>query len=165
MANPLSPANGNGQSLDYLIGDDGTARLHRGAGSYAPSGAANTSADTTVHLGVGTPLAASSTGGATALTATLGAASGKMTYITGFAVTGAGATAASVILVTVTGTTATLNYYMVIPAGAVASGASLSITFPIPVPASAVNTAVVVNVPSFGSGNTSAAVAAVGFRL
>jgi hypothetical protein len=50
MANPASPQNGTAQSLDYLIGDNGTAYLKRGAGDYTPSGAVNHSADTTVQL-------------------------------------------------------------------------------------------------------------------
>ena len=50
MANPLSPANGQGQSLDYLITDAGVAKLRRGVGGYAPVGAADGSADTSVQI-------------------------------------------------------------------------------------------------------------------
>ena len=204
MANPLSPQNGEGQSLDYLITDAGVAKLKRGKGAYAPTGSVDGSADMTVQGagaagaavagdpvliggsdgtdartiitdtvgrivlagGAGTDTTDSSTGAASALTATLAAATGKTTYITGFEVTGGGATAASVVLVTVTGTiTGTLNYYLAIPAGAAVGTVPLIVAFARPIPGSAVNTAVVVNVPSFGAGNTQAAVAAHGYQL
>lgn len=50
MANPLSPQNGEGQSLDYLITDAGVAKLKRGVGGYSPTGAADGSADTAVQI-------------------------------------------------------------------------------------------------------------------
>ena len=84
----------------------------------------------------------------------------------GFIITGAGATAASVVTVTVTGTiTGTLSFALVIPAGATTSITPLIVEFSRPIPASAANTAIVVNVPSFGAGNTNAAVVAHGFQL
>lgn len=114
---------------------------------------------------VTTPLLASSTGAASALTATLTAPADRRAYISGFVVTGAGATAGSVINVTVTGLGTTLNFYLVIPAGAGVSINPLSIEFPVPIPASAIATNIVVNVPSFGTGNTNAAVAAFGYAI
>ena len=112
-----------------------------------------------------TPVTASNTGAAVAITASLPAVSGKFTYITGFQVTGAGATAASVVTVTVTGTVnGTMSYNVVAPAGVTTSITQLVVSFPVPVPSSAVNTAVVVNVPSLGAGNTNSAVAAQGFQ-
>jgi hypothetical protein len=108
---------------------------------------------------------ASATGAAGAITATLAGVAAKTTYITGFQVTGAGATGASVITVTVTGTiSGTLSFNIAIPAGAAVGVTPLIVSFPVPVPASAVNTAIVVNVPSFGAGNTNSAVAAQGFQ-
>lgn len=99
---------------------------------------------------------------ATATTATLTSAAGRTVYIDGFAVTGAGATAASIIAVTVTGTVGgTLTYNLAIPAGAT-TAVSLIVNFPYPVAASSTNTNIVVNVPSFGAGNTNAAVVAHG---
>lgn len=112
-----------------------------------------------------TPITASATGAASAANATLAGAAGKTTYITGFQVTGGGATGASVIAVTVTGTiSGTLNYRIVVPAGATASITPLIVTFPAPIPASGTNTAIVVNVPSFGAGNTDAATSVQGFQ-
>lgn len=56
MANPLSPTNGQGETLDYVIGDDGLARLKRSVGSRTPTGAASPSGNTAVvtHLAGGT---------------------------------------------------------------------------------------------------------------
>lgn len=105
---------------------------------------------------------------ATATTATLTGVAGKFTYITGFFVTGAGATAASNILITVTGLLGgTQTYVLPIPvlAGTGLNGLPLLVTFSDPLQSSAVNTSIVVNVPSFGAGNVNAAVVAVGFTL
>ncbi len=116
--------------------------------------------------GGGTDITASATGAAAAISATLAAAASKTTYISGFAVTGAGATGASVITITVTGTiSGTLNYKLAVPAGATSGVTPLIVEFARPIPASALNTAIVVNVPSFGAGNTDAAVVAHGFQL
>ena len=96
---------------------------------------------------------------------TLPAAAGKTTYMTGFSVTGGGATAASNIAVTITGTVSNqLNYVIVVPAGATTSITPLIVTFNPPVPASAPNTGIVLTVPSFGAGNTAAAAEIHGFQ-
>lgn len=112
-----------------------------------------------------TPVNASSGNVANAATtATLAGAAGVFTWLTGFEVTGAGATAASVILVTVTGAQGgTLTYVLVVPAGATTSITPLVVEPPAPIRSSAVNTNVVVNVPAFGAGNTNAAVTAHGY--
>lgn len=243
MANPVSPPNGNTnpQSLDYLLPDAGgnaagtggnAGYIKRGKGSYAPTGAADKTANAVVETHadgdtfsadpievvvagvsgtvtkalsvdssgrpvvagagtagtpaggvltvqgaasgtalpvsvapVGTDVTASVTGAASAITATLPAAAGKTTYITGFEVTGGGATAASVVAVTVTGTvTGTLSYRIAVPAGATAGITPLVVEFTRPIPASAANTAITVNVPSLGAGNTDAAAAAHGYQ-
>lgn len=120
----------------------------------------------TGELPPGTSITASSTGGAQANNCTLAGVSGKTTYITGFEVTGAGATSASNIAITVTGTiSGTMNYTYTVPSGATTGGPILTIILPTPVAASAQNTAIVVNVPSFGTGNTAASVTAHGFQL
>jgi len=103
--------------------------------------------------------------------ATLPAAAGKLTSIEGFDITGSGATAASIVIVTVTGLLAgTLSFDVVVPAG-VTTGIGgtgnpgvIPIRFPTPLPASALNTPIVVTVPSFGSGNTNACVTAYGIQ-
>jgi len=106
----------------------------------------------------GTDVTGSATGAASALAPALPAVSGKTNYVTGFEVTGAGATAASVIAVTLTGTiTGTLNYRIAIPAGATVGIVPLIVVFARPIPASAANTAITLNVASFGAGSTDAA--------
>ena len=110
------------------------------------------------------PTTGSATGAASAITASIPATPSRFSYLTGFEVTGAGATGASVITVTVTGTvTGTLNYKMAIPAGVTTAVPPLIVEFPVAIPANAVNTAITVNVPSFGAGNTDAAVTVHGF--
>jgi hypothetical protein len=98
--------------------------------------------------------------------AALGTASGKLTYLTGFTVTGAGATAASVIAVTVAGLLGGSRIYdVVVPAGVTTTIQPLNVQFTYPLPASAVNTAITVTAAAFGSGNTNAAAVAQGFYV
>lgn len=110
------------------------------------------------------PISASSGNvAAAAATATLTSAAGRMVYISGFAVTGAGATGASVIAVTVTGVIGgTMTFNLVIPAGVTTSIVPLIVTFDNPIAATAYGTNIVVSAPSFGAGNTNAATVAFG---
>jgi len=101
---------------------------------------------------------------ASAGTATLAAAVGKTTYLSGLCVTGLGATAAAVVDVTVTGPAATLHFPFAVPAGATLTAVPLYLDVDPPIPGAAPNTAVVVNVPSFGVGNTSARGSAYGYQ-
>lgn len=99
-------------------------------------------------------------------TATLAAHATKSTYITGFEITGGGATAASVIGPTVTGVvTGTLTYTLGVVAGATLGNAPLIVTFCPAIPSSAVNTAIAVVVPSLGAGSTRSTVVAHGYQL
>jgi hypothetical protein len=107
----------------------------------------------------------SSANAAAANNQTLAGVTGKRTYLRGFTITGAGATAGSTITITVTGLTNTLTFKIVIPAGAAAAITKFDFYPPEPIPALADNTSIVVNVPSFGAGNTDAAVVALGFRV
>lgn len=98
--------------------------------------------------------------------ATLGAASSKLTYITGFTVTAGGATAAALVNGTITGLiggTRTFTYGA--PAGVAVLATPLTVNFNPPIPANATNVAIVVTVPALGSGNTNAAVSAQGYRV
>lgn len=101
------------------------------------------------------------------VTATIAAVAGKTAYITGFDVSGGGATAASIIAVTVTGLLGgTVTFHLAVLAGATGPGLSpnpLSIRFPDPLPASAQNQAIAVVVPAFGAGNTLSSVTAYGY--
>jgi hypothetical protein len=103
---------------------------------------------------------------ATAGAATLPLVKGSTLALAGFEVTGSGATAASNILVTVTGViSGTLTYILPIPAGVTLSIVPLIVEFTLAVEASASGVAIAVNVPSFGAGNTNAAVVAHGFYV
>jgi hypothetical protein len=113
----------------------------------------------------GQTLSNSATGAASAITATLTSTVGQTAWVTGFEVTGAGATGASVIVVTITGGLGgTLSYDLVIPAGVTTSITPLIVEFPQPLPANGTNTNIVCNVPSFGAGNTNSAAVIHGFR-
>lgn len=98
--------------------------------------------------------------------ATLAAAAGKTTYISGFEITAAGATAAGVVTATVTGAIGgTMSYTFVAPTGATVAATPLVVEFHPPIPASAVNTAIVVTLPALGAGNTNATAVAHGYQV
>lgn len=97
-------------------------------------------------------------------TATLPAVAAKTNWLTGFSITGGGATGASVISCTVVGLIGgTQTYTFAIPAGATLGATPFVRTYTWPAAASAVNTAIVVSCPTFGAGNTNASVNAEGF--
>lgn len=113
-----------------------------------------------------TPLSASSGNVAAAsAVATLAGAANVTTYITGFRCGGAGATAASVVNLTVAGLLGgTQTYTVAVPAGATLAGPTTERRYQPAVPASAVNTAIVVTMPSLGAGNTNASCNAEGYQ-
>jgi len=87
-------------------------------------------------------------------------------YITGFEVTGSGATAALPVTVTVTGLLGgTRHYTYSFAAGVLVGNSPLSVTFFPALPASAVNTAIVVSCPASGSGGTNNTVVAHGYYV
>jgi hypothetical protein len=101
---------------------------------------------------------------AAAATATLTASAGRLAHISGFVLTGSGATAASVIAVTVTGVAGgTMTFNVVVPAGATTQTPTLAVNFGVPVAATGYGTNIVVSAPSFGAGNTNAAMVAYGY--
>ena len=115
----------------------------------------------------GTTVLNSSSGNVAAATATatLTSAASQTAYITGFEITGAGATAAAVVNPTITGTIGgTMTYTIVVVAGATLANQSIIVTFYPPIPASAANTSIVVSCPSLGAGNTNNTVTAHGYR-
>jgi hypothetical protein len=96
-------------------------------------------------------------------TATLPAIATKTNYLTQVDINGGGATAGSIINCTVTGLVGgTATYPFAVIAGVTLNN-SLSIKPPAPIPASAVNVPIVASCPTFGAGNTNAAVNAYGF--
>jgi hypothetical protein len=110
-------------------------------------------------------LSQSSANAAATNNVSLGAAVGQTTYVTGFQITGGGATGASNIAVTLANVvTGTNNYVIVVPAGATTSINPLVVQFVPPLPANAQNQIITLNVPSFGVGNTNAAASIQGYR-
>jgi len=103
---------------------------------------------------LGTPVyATASSGGAAAANATLTIPAAKMGFLDGFDLDGSGATAGSAISVTIVGLLGgTLTYTVGIPAGATVP-VRLPFRFNPPLQASAVATNIVINNPSWGSGN------------
>lgn len=102
-------------------------------------------------------LATSGNVAAAAAAATMPAVAAKTNYLSGFEVTGGGATAASIILVTVTGLLGgTRVYSIAVPAGVTLGVMPLVCAFFPALPASAVNIAITVSAASFGAGNTNA---------
>lgn len=112
-----------------------------------------------------TPItAASGVVTAATATATLTATSTTKAWITGFSITGGGATGASLITCTVTGlVTGTQSYVVGVVAGVTLANPKFERAFSVPVPASAVNTNIVVSCPTFGVGNNGASVNAEGY--
>lgn len=109
--------------------------------------------------------ASSGTVAAGTATATLAAATGKVTYICGFAITSTGSTAAAVVAPTVTGIiTGTMTFAYATVAGATLANQPLVVPFGTCMPASAPNTAIVVSMPTLGAGNTNTTVNAWGYQ-
>jgi hypothetical protein len=98
--------------------------------------------------------------------ATLTPSATTTAYISGFEVTGSGATAALPVIVTVTGLLGgTLSFIYNFAAGALVGNQPLLIPFFPPIPASAINTPIVVTCPASGAGGTNNAVVAHGYQV
>jgi hypothetical protein len=103
---------------------------------------------------------------ASAAVATLAGTSGKTTYINGFQCSSTGATGAAAVDLVVSGTiSGSLTYIATAVAGATLVNAPINVNFPYPIQASAPNTAIVVTLPSLGTGNLHAVCNAQGFQL
>lgn len=112
-----------------------------------------------------TPLVAGSGNVANAAAAaTLTGTATTTVYISGFEVTGAGATAGLPVTVTVTGLLGgARSYTYTFAVGATLPNQPLIVAFDPPLPASAVNTAIVVSCPASGVGGTNNTTVAHGF--
>jgi len=103
---------------------------------------------------------------ATAAVATLDSDAAKTTYIAGFSLTAAGATTALPVIATVVGLLGgTMSFIFTFPAGVLIAAQSVNIFFDPPLPASAVDTDIVVTLPSGGAGNTHASANAWGYKV
>lgn len=97
--------------------------------------------------------------------ATLTPSAGKTAYLTGVIISGSGATAASVVVASITGLLGGgKNLVLAIPAGVTSQVGPIVIPFNYPIPATGPGVAITVSLPSFGAGNTNAAVSASGFQ-
>lgn len=120
----------------------------------------------TPYPSASTPLAAGSGNVANAsAVATLTPSATTTAYISGFEVTGAGATAGLPVVVTVVGLLGgTRSYIYTAAVGATLPNSPLLVSFNPPLPASAINTPIVVTCPALGAGNTNNAVVAHGYQ-
>jgi hypothetical protein len=101
-----------------------------------------------------------------AATATMAAVPAKTNYITGFDVTGAGATAGLAVVVTVAGLIGgAITFTYTASVGALVANTPLMVRFPTPIAASAINTAITISCPALGLGATNNIVNAYGFVL
>lgn len=103
-----------------------------------------------------TPADNTQQGANAALVATFGGAAGTLAWITSLRIEGLGATAATVVEATLVGVTGgTIQYPVNVPAGVAVPVAPVTDSFGARgLPASAVATAITLNVPAFGAGNT-----------
>jgi len=96
--------------------------------------------------------------------ATLPGSLGVTAYLTGFDISGAGATGAGVVVATIAGLRGGARTIVVaVPAGVTAALPPVVQRFDPPLVAAGENTAIVITVPSLGVGNTHACVNAQGF--
>ena len=112
-----------------------------------------------------TPADAQASGAAVALAPTIGGAAGTLAFVQALQITGLGATAASTVTATLTGGLGgTINLPISVPAGVTVPITPLLVPFgTIGLQASAAAVAFVLNVPSFGAGNTLAQAALQGY--
>src|SRR5215472_6305544 len=90
-------------------------------------------------------------------TATLPAVAGQTNSVSGFQITGLGATGATVVVATLTGVLGgTQSYEVTVPAGAGTAITPVIVNFNSPLQATGPNVAIAISVPSFGAGNTNA---------
>jgi len=101
-----------------------------------------------------------------AAVATLAAVAAKTNYVTGFQLTGSGATAGLVVDATLVGLLGgTLTFSFAFPAGVLVAAFPLVVNFDIPLPASAPNVAIVLTLPASGAGGAHAAANMQGFEI
>lgn len=141
----IADGSGNNTAAAYV------ALVGNGGSPLVPAGATNVAASS------------GNVANATA-TATLPAVAGKTNYVTGFSITGGGATAAALVNATLSGVVGgPLTYTFGAPAGATTAALPLIFELETPIPGSAPNTAVSISLPALGAGNTNAAVTIHGY--
>lgn len=122
--------------------------------------------DNSPILGVNYKAASSGNVAAGTTTATLAAVATQLNYLSGFIATGSGSTAGAAVNLTITGLVGgTQTYTFTAPASIITGAAPLVVNFPQPIPATAINTAIVVSMPTLGAGSTNSAIVAYGFSV
>lgn len=97
--------------------------------------------------------------------ATLAKEAGKMLWITGFVLTGSGATTGVCVNATLTGVASgTMTFSFVFPAGVLVQATPLVVNFSPPLPAADDDTSIVLTLPASGAGGTNASATAFGYR-
>lgn len=115
---------------------------------------------------VGTPVVTGASGANAVLNGTLPAVPNKTNYLSGFEITGGGATVGSIVQLNLVGLlSGTVAYRVPVPTGATLGVTPLIVEFNPPIPASGPNVAIIANLAAFGAGNTDAAVVAHGYVL
>lgn len=100
-----------------------------------------------------------------ALSASLPAAVGKTTYLTGLSISGGGSTAGAAVAGSLTGLLGgTRAFTVIVPAGALVPMQPLTLNFNPPLPASGLNTAIALSVGAGGAGNAGISAMLTGFQ-
>ena len=160
MPNPTYPTEGGGSKVDSIVNSAGYASLKRGYGRETPAGATTD----TQHMGVSeipaAVFAAASTSSPGQVSVSLPAVATGYNYLDGFSITGSGANATIVVQATISGLqTTNWGHYLAVPSGANVSITPYVVNLPHPLRASAPSTAIILTVPSFGTGNAGVSVA------
>lgn len=154
------------QTLNSANAPDGSkyVTLTDGAGNL--SSASSGSYPTPTEAGVTFLNSSSGNVAAATATATLAAAAGKTTYVSGWSFSGGGATVGSIVNGTISGLIGgTQTISIAVPTGATLGCNSLDQNYNPAIPASAANTAIVFSVPSLGAGNTNATLSIWGYQV
>lgn len=150
MYNLVQPTLTDGQRTDFQVDANGNLRIVASAQVYQTGRVALVAGSGNVANAVAA--------------ATLTPAATVTAFLSGFEITGSGATAGLPVTVTVAGLLGgTRHYTYVFAVGALVANTPLLVEFNPPLPASAINTAIVVSCPAGGAGNTNNTVVAHGY--
>ena len=137
--------------LAFVIGATFDYSTHAGQVSGVPN-----TQDVTIAGAPYTPVVAQATGANSVATATMPAVVGKTNYITGFEITGLGATAAGSMNCAgyLQGANVNFNYVIAIPAGVLVGITPVIVEFTVPLSSGTQNSVIQMSCPAAGAGNT-----------
>ena len=134
------------------------------AEQLSTAGAAHVALNSTIPAGATQRINSSGNVANASAIATLTPVAGQTIFVTGFTITGGGATAASLVSATLVGLLGgTLTFTIAVVAGATLGNTPLVVQFGQPLAGSAVDVAAVLTLPALGAGNTNASVTLVGY--